>query len=213
MATTDQALAQQLQYALLEPPDGGQFWPSGLWDRDEVFNALNQQQNSLLHESLLLVGIANVAVLAGAHRIALPTDLLQLVSVVWRGDDGVVRELVRADSFEADHGLPSWEATDATAPLVYMEEETPTGFVQIGPAPTGTGILELLYVPLGTSLIAGNGEILVVPDECAHGVKYGALATLLGKDGRGQDPARAAYGQQRADLVAEAATIIRKGWA
>lgn len=212
MATTDQQLLQQVQYALLEPPDGGQIWPSGLWTRDELVNLANQRQNLLLVDSLLLVGIANVTVVAGTSRVTLPTDLIKLVSVVWRGVDGTVRELLRSDSFEADHAISTWELTNTTAPLVYMEEETPLGQVQIGPAPSVNGILELLYIPLGT-LLTGNGEILVVPDELAPVVKYGTLASALAKDGRGQDVARAQYCEQRFQLGVEAAKIILEGWA
>lgn len=212
MATTDQALLQQIQYALLEPPDAGQSFPSGLWTRDEVVNTANQAQNQLLNDTLLLVGIANVAVTAGVSRVALPADLILIVTLVWRGVDGTVRELPRSDSFEADHAIPTWELTNTLAPLVYMEEEAPSGYVQIGPAPSVAGTLEVLYVPLGT-VLNGNGEILVVPDEVMPIVKYGALRDLLNKDGRGQDLDRAKYCDERRQLGVEAIEIILKGWA
>jgi hypothetical protein len=211
MATTDQALMQQIQYALLEPPDGGQNWPSQLWTRDEVIARCNERQNRLLHETMLLIGIANIAVLASTHRIALPSDHMRTASVVWRGSDGTVRELLRSDSFEADHAMPTWELTDTTYPLVYMDEETPSGFFQIGPAPSVAGTIELLYIPLGTTL-NGAGEILVVPDEFMPSVKYGALIDLLRKDGRGQDLAKAEYAEQRYQLGVDAAKIILNGW-
>lgn len=213
MATTDSALAQTIQYMLVEPPDGGQNWPSGLWTRDEVFNLLNQRQNHFLHETMLLIGIANISpIVAGTTRIPLPSDWLKTASMVWRGVDGTVKELLRTDSFEADHAIPTWELTGTTAPLLYMDEETPSGFAQIGPPPLVNGLVELLYVPLGTTL-TGNGEILVVPDELAPVVKYGALMDMLRKDGRGQDAGRAQYCQQRYDLGVEAAKIIiDQGW-
>lgn len=213
MSTTDSALAQTLQYMLVEPPDGGQHWPSGLWSRDEVFNILNQRQNDLLHDTMLLIGIANITgIVAGTTRIPLPSDWLRTASMVWRGVDGTVKELLRVDSFEADHAMPTWELTGTTAPLMYMDEEAPSGFAQIGPPPLVNGLVELLYVPLGTFL-NGNGELLVVPDELAPTVRYGALVDLLRKDGRGQDLGRAQYAQQRYDLGAAAAQIIvDQGW-
>jgi hypothetical protein len=212
MSTTDQALAQQIQYHLVEPPDGGQTFTSGLWDRDEVFNVITQRQNLMLHETFLLVGIANVAVVAGTSRVTLPTDLLKLMTLVWRGVDGTVREILRSDSFEADQAIPSWELTTTTAPLVYMEEETPSGEVQLAPAPAVNGTLEVLYVPVGTFL-TGDGEILVLPDELMPGVKYGAMADLLAKDGRGQDLERAAYCTERYEFANEIALLLLKGWA
>lgn len=213
MATTDQAVLQQAQFALLEPPDGGQNWPSGLWSRAEMLALANQRQNQLLGDTLLLVGIANLPVAIGDHLVDLPFDWLRTVDLTWRGDDGTIAELHRVDSFEADHGLPTWELTNRVSPLFYMDDDVPGSLqVRIGPAPTVAGKLEVLYVPIGT-VLNGNGEILVVPDELAHAVKYGLLAGALSKDGRGRDVARAQYCEQRVDLAKLATGLILSGWA
>ena len=213
MSTTDQVLLGQIQDALLEPRDGGQSWPSGLWTREEMLHYCNQRQDSFLWDTFALVGIAaTIAVGIGVHRIALPVDWLHTMTVLWRGSDGTVRELLRGDSFEADMLIPTWESTNAASPLQYHDEETPSGFFQIAPAPSVTGTVELLYIPLGTEL-NGNGEILVVPDELSHAVKYGAMADALGKDGRGKDPGRAQYCEQRYDLAVQLTEIILQGWA
>lgn len=212
MATTDQSLLQQCQYALLEPPDGGQSFPSGLWTRDELLIYANQRQDAFLHDTLLLVGVALLPVAAGSFLIDLPEDWSRTLSVVWRGDDGGVKELQRVDSFEADHADPLWGTTGSALPLFYMDDDVPASRqVRIGPAPTGDGDLELLYIPAGTPL-NGNGEILVLPDELAHVVKYGVLAEALSKDGRGRDPSRAQYCEQRVDLAKQAVEIILRGW-
>ncbi len=212
MSTTDQAILQQVQYALIEPPDGGQSWPSGLWTRDELLGLATQSQDSFLYDTLLLVGIANLPVAIGDHLIALPFDWLRTVSAVWRGSDGTITELQRADSFEADHGLPTWELTNAS-PILYMDDDVPGSLlIRIGPAPLVAGVLELLYVPAGTDL-NGGGEILVLPDELSHVVKYGVLEGALSKDGRGKDAVRAQYCADRVQLAVEAAEIILKGWA
>lgn len=211
MATTDQALLQQVQYALVEPPDGGQQWPSNLWSRSEMLDLANEGQDAFLHDTLLLVGIANLAVTATNHLVALPADWLRTLSVVWRRT-GLTRELQRADSFEADHAIPTWQLTDDD-PLVYMDDDVPGSLqVRIGPAPTVNGTVEILYVPKGTTL-NGNGEILVLPDELAHAVKYAILRAALSKDGRGKDPQRAQYCAKRVQLAKTAAEIILKGWA
>jgi hypothetical protein len=212
MATTDQAILQQCQYVLIEPPDGGQTWPSGLWTREEILSLANQAQDAFLYNTLLLVGIANLTVNIGDHLIALPFDWLRTISAVWRGSDGTITELQRSDTFEADHAIPTWELTNAS-PMVYMDDDVPGSLlIRIGPAPTVAGVLEILYVPAGTDL-NGNGEILVLPDELAHVVKYGVLEGALSKDGRGKDAARAQYCKDRIQLAEEAAKIILKGWA
>lgn len=223
---TDQEILTRLQYHLIEAPDGGVSWPSGLWTREEILSALNQRQSKFLKETLLLVQPASpdlavsaaVALpppstqLVGQTRVNLPTDLIRIVSLVWvDGSTGLIRELLRSDSFEADHAIPTWDQTPAAYPLVYMEYETPTLQVQIAPAPLNAGVLQLLYVPKG-AVLAGGGTALAVPDEFGHAIQYGVLADMLSKDGRGKDPTRATYAEQRFTLAIDLARIILKGW-
>ena len=212
---TDRDVLQQIQYKLLEAPDGGVSWPSDLWSRDEVLAALNQRQDKFMKVTLIDVVASNpdLTVGAGAKRIDLPADLIRLVSVVWvDGSTGAMRELLRSSSYEVDHLIPTWDNTTATYPLVYMEFETPTLQVQIAPGPTGSGTLAILYVQKGGNL-NGEGGTLSIPDELGHVLVYGTLADLLSKDGRGKDPVRAAYCTQRFELGAELVRLILEGWA
>ena len=224
---TDQEILTAIQFTVVEPPNGGASWPSGLWTRDEVTGSLTQRQDRFLKDSLILLAHTTrsvapddtpptipppLQVVASQTRITLPSDCLRVVSVVWEGEDGSVRELVRTDSFETDHFLPDWEAVGAVVPLVFMEYETPTREIQIAPMPQFAGSLDLLYVPLGTPL-TGNGVDFTLFDECVHGVKYGTLADLFGKEGQGHDAARAAYCEQRFQLAIDLARIILQGWA
>lgn len=212
MATTDQALLQILQYALLEAPDGGQSWPSGLWTRDELVALLTDRQNDFLQDVLLVVGVASLPVAAGTFLVDLPSDHLRTVSAVWIGDDGTVEELQRSDTFEADHALPSWTTVRDT-PRFYMDDDLPTpNQIRIGPAPPGDGDLELLYVKEGAAL-TGNGVPLTVPDDFLQVLKYAVLASALRKDGRGRDETRAVYCDDRVQLGTLAAELILQGWA
>lgn len=210
--TTDQALLNAVQYVLLEPPDLGATFPSGLWTRAEVLAALSERQNRLLKSTLMLVGIANLdAMLPGEHRANLPQDWLTTAGATWFGDDGTISSLTRADAFEADHGFPSWVNQRGT-PLMYMDYETPTLQIQVAPAPDVAGHIELLYVPASLD-VDGTGNPLTIPDTFALPVlKYGELAELFGKDGRGKNPEKAAYCEMRYQLGVEVAAIILAGW-
>ena len=214
MSYTDFELVQDLQYVLMEPIDGLTF-PSNLWTIAEVINRMNERQNRFLKATGLLLGSAVLPVAAGDTRIALPDDWLATVEVWFVGANGRKRELIRSDSFAADHGAPSW-STDFDTPIVYMDYDAPTLLVQIAPAPNQAGTLLLLYVPQGAPLgvdLANAPELLSVPDEFLSAVKYGTLADLFGKDGRGKDPTRAAYCEQRYQLAEQVAGIILNGWA
>lgn len=210
----DQALLTQLQYALLEEPDGGQSWPSGLWTRDEVVQLLTERQDRLQKDAQVLISLAspNLTVAIGAKRIALPVDCILPLVVVWRGSNGIVRELLRADSFEADHLIPTWELTNASYPLVYMQADALQNQIQIAPGPTVAGEIELLYLPTGTAL-TGNGVSLIVPDDLTPILKYAVLQDQLSKDGRGQDLQRAQYCGERYQLGVEAIRLMIDGWA
>lgn len=208
----DQAMLTEIQSALVEPRDGGADWPSGLWNRDEVVDALNTRQISLLKDSLCIAKVTNpnLTVVISQHRVDLPSDWVRTLCVVWRGTDGTVRELLRSDSFEADHLIPTWEATNATYPLAYSEYDPLQLQIEIMPAPTVAGVLEVLYIPTGTEL-TGNGVSFTVPDELVHVVKYGTLADLLSKDGRGRDLGRAKYAEDRYTLGVDMARMILEG--
>jgi hypothetical protein len=214
VSVTGPALLEEIQYAVVEPPDLGVTWESELWDSTEVLAYANQRQNRMLRETLLLVGqAAPIAVSAGTFRVTLPDDWVRTVRIVWRGSDGVTRALDRSDTFAADNALPTWMTTTGT-PLVYMDEETPTLEVQLAPAPDVDGYVDLWYIPLGAELdLTADPEILTVPDEEAPSLKYGILADMLVKDGRGRDSVRAEYGQQRFQLGVDLAKIIMDGWA
>lgn len=212
--TTDQDVYSHVQMALIEPPNGGQSWPSGLWSREEVQAISNQRQDRFLFETLLLVHFSNtISIPTGTTRFPLPADWLRTVSIVWQinGNNASIRELPRADTFETDHAIPTWEAVQADHALVYDEFETPNLQAQIAPVLNLNGQVTVAYVPTGPKL-DGTGKILLLPNELEHAIRYGILADLLSKDGRGHDPARAQYCEDRFDLAIELTRIILKGW-
>lgn len=207
----DQALYAEIQIALLEPANGGATYPSGLWTPDEVVACANQRQGELLKKCGIVVAQAALPVVAGQSRVTLPEDWQRTTRVVWAGADGRVRALGRDDTWSADTGLSTW-GTATGMPLVYMDEEAPTLTIQIAPAPDVAGTLTVFYLPLGAPLDRSGVE-LTVPDELAAGLKYGILADLLRKDGRGRDVGRAAYAELRFGLEADLARLILRGWA
>jgi len=208
----DQDLLSELQYALLEPPDGGATWPSEVWMRDEVIDTVNSAIWGWLRDTHALVTPLDVAVLAaGLGVVPLPADWLATCACVWRSAAGVRTPLGPVDRFEGDLALPSWETTAGT-PLAYDEFESDTLTLQLLPIPAANGTLELLYVAR-TAAVNGGGITLPLPDEFLSAVKYGTLGGLLRKVGRLADPQRAEYCEQRYDLSVLLTKILLSGWA
>lgn len=196
MAVTDQQLLNECQYAVIEPPDNGATWPSGLWTLAEVLGYANQRQWYFLKETGIVTTTASITANAGTgNRFSLPTDWIGTVRAAWK-DASHWQGLQRSDTWQADHGMDTWEATAGT-PKLYMDAETPTLGIQIAPKPVINGTVEVLYVALSTTLDR-SGIALTVPDEFAPYIKWGVLADMLSKVlGRQQDMTRAAYCEER----------------
>lgn len=209
---TDQELLSELQYALLEPPDGGQSWPSEVWTREEVVGNLNSNIWGWLRDTHAIVTRVELPQLAASLGVVtLPADWLATASAVWRTAGGVRTPLGPVDRFEGDLALPTWEDTPGT-PLALNDFEGDTLTAQLVPIPDADGTLELLYVARPTT-VNGAGATLPIPEEFCSGVKYGTLAMLLRKVGRLVDPERAAYCEQRYDLAVLLTNLLLGGWA
>lgn len=207
----DRELLTDLQYCLIEPPDGGDTWPSLIWTRDEVLDAVNAGLRALVHDTHLQVARSELSITAGTQSIALPADWLATAHLVWRDTATSVRTpLGPADAFEADLAAPGWEMA-AGLPLGYADLDGPTLTLRLVPTPLADGVLELLYVAV-PPLLDGSGADLPVASEFASGVKYAALASLLRKVGRLIDPERAAYCERRYELTTTVSGILLEGW-
>lgn len=208
----DQELLTELQFALLEPPDGGATWPSEIWTRDEVIGNVNSKIWSLLKDTHLQITRVEQAVLAADLGIVvLPANWIATVHLVWRTAGGVRKPLGPCDTFEADAALPTWEDTPAT-PIAYAELDGETLTTRLVPRPNADGTLEIMYVARPTP-VNGNGLTIPVPIEFTAAIKYGALGMLLRKLGRLLDEERAKYCEQRYDLTVILTEIILGGWA
>jgi hypothetical protein len=207
---TDRELLEELQYVLIEPPDGGDTWPSLIWTRTEVLDAVNAGLRALARDTHMQVRAVDLVVPALTLRVALPVDWLATVSLVWRSAGNVRTPLGPVDAFEGDLATPAWE-TRPGLPLGYADLDGPTLTLRLLPTPAAAGTLELCYVA-GPPEVVGTGLPLPLADEFASGVKYAALGTLLRKVGRLLDDERAQYCERRYLLTATAAEILLGGW-
>lgn len=210
----DQTLLEQIQYAVIETPDGGASWSSGLWTRDEVLGYVNHRQDQFVRDTHAIITTASIGVVAPyGTRHPLPADWMATVRVTWTSalPGAVPVELGRSDSWEADNGIPTWSGTPANPPKLYMDGDTPALTLQIAPAPSIDGTLGVSYVPTCTPL-TGNGVDFDIAEEFTPTVKYGALSDMFSKIGRAQDPARAEYCTKRYQMGVEIAQTLLKGF-
>lgn len=209
----DRDLLTELQLTLIEPPDGGDSWPSLIWARDEVMDAVNCAVRALARDVHLDVVRTQIVVTAGTRLIGLPADWLATAALVWRTTASGRTPLGPVDSFESDLAVPGWEAS-RSLPLGYADLDQETLTLRLVPTPALDGVLELHYVRVPAVVTgAAPGTELPVADEFTAGIKYATLGILLRKVGRLLDPERADYCDRRYELTHTAAAIILGGWA
>jgi hypothetical protein len=215
VATTDQELLSDVQSLLAEPRDGGVTWPSGMWSQLEVVSYLSDSQLDLVATTALVLKRVTVGCITHLLRHDLPEDFVELVRIVWvRASDSRRFPLHRADIWELDaalfSGISNWRV-EAGIPNLFTTGDLPTRTVQIAPAATVPGNLDVLYVAVPVAL-TGAGAAIEVPDDSTVALVWGTVQQALTKEGRAKDPARAQVAGGLHRLAAEAVRLILRGW-
>jgi len=205
---TDAILLNEIQYDLIEAPDSGATFPSGLWTAAEVLAQLNDAQRMYVKATRIMVGRSNFTVAALDQRVDIEAiggleDVVQIIRVSYITSDGVFHEIPATDLFGADHGRPEWAGETAAVPLAHTVTDGLTTELIFIPAPTDSGTVWLHFIPrLPTLDLSFGGQPMAMPSEFTLGVKWKLLANLLGKPGRAQDAQRAALCESRyGDMV------------
>lgn len=211
MAITDQAIFNEIQNSLLETPNSGASYSSGHWTASEVIGYANTRQQEFLKLTGILLTRATLSTIPQINRHTLPTAHITTHRVVYLSAAGVYTEIPRGDGYEADHGAADWPFNGTPVPAIYTDGEVPTTQIQTMPAASAIGVLQVLFVAL-PAILTGLGVALTVPDEFTPAIKWGIVSDMLGKVGRGQDPARAAWAEAQYQLGVEAAKVMLEGW-
>ncbi len=193
---TDQELFEEIQRAVIEPPDLGASWPSGLWTAAEIQNYGTQRQDRWLKETLMVVSWLTQPIVAGQSQQDLPDGWLATRNAFLMDTAGrTIQPLVPLTRREADNLVAEW-ATNLDIPLGYLDEEWATKQICLVPAPLVSSVLQL-FAALSGQPLDGTGIWLTIPDDCAPYLAYGILADMFGKQGRAYDAPRAEYCEQR----------------
>jgi hypothetical protein len=209
----DQDLIAQMQYHLLEPAT-----PT-LWSGTEQFtlldmtDALQRRRNQFLAEtSCVVTRSTQASAAAPIVRNDLPDTTIGTNRVAWITPGGTYYTLWREDEWALTTFYNSWPSA-YESPSAYSASAVPPITIQVAPAPTVTGTLELLTVSAPANLNPAAGVLMNIPDDFCWVVKWGALADLLSKDGPAMDPSRAAYCEQRyqsgVDLARQSSILIQ----
>lgn len=209
-AILDTAVLEEIQYHMLEAPDLGVNWTDAIWSRTEVTEYAIQRQNRFLKETMSQLGRAEIINSTNLSQ-PLPSDWMATFRLVWKDANGDRLEVVRVDHRELDLNESTWPTGTATQPQYYADTDTDHLNIDVVPIPTNTGEFEITYVPIAFPL-TGTGAAFQVPEEFVHVIKYGVMADMLSKTGRGQDLERAAYCEARWRMGIDLANAMVRGF-
>lgn len=217
MSVTDTYVQNDVIYRVLENgnADANGTLFTNMFGANEIVNAMNRiQQRFLLETGMIVTRAPDLAGVPSQEVYPLPIDSIRPRRITWSYGTGsgptlVTNALTQADTWEMDNGYAAWPA-DGNPPLVWWENTLDQQLFGIGPSPNTTGILNILYVALGTAL-TGLGVAFVVPDDWTPYITWGTLGELLSSDGPAFDPTRAQYCSRRLDEGIELANLVLGG--
>lgn len=204
---TDAEVFAEVYSGVIEDPT----FASGLWTNVELNAYANLRQQRFLKATRVCASVAIVPWVPGQPDANLPVDWMDTVCARWHSfaEEKWV-PIPQSDSFELDHLTPETALT-VHPPQGFRTSDLETLRITVGPPPTAPGELEIVYIALAV-LLDGSGIPLLVPDAWAPYIKYGILADMLSKAGRGQDLLRARYCEQRFEEGIALASALLDGW-
>lgn len=208
----DTEVLGNVQMSLLEPNNGGASFQSGVWTQAQAVAALTNRQRKFLSETGITIMVAYQTGEADKRRYDLPDNVIDVRRVAWanQADPSAYVELPRADGWELDHGKTGWPTSSATVPETYVESHTPSLVIEVVPAPTDLGEIELTASADGMAP-TGAGIPLSIPDDFTPYLAWGVRADLLSAEYEGNDPDRAAHCEERFAEGIELARILVSG--
>ncbi len=202
--TTDQNILNEIQYHTLETPDNGASLDSDMWTIGEWVDYLNARAAHFLAETkLVLVRDASLATIIDTTQYDLgsgiSTSLLEVHRVAWLDALGISHGLREGSTLTYDRLLPTWTTSAASQePETYVRAGRPQLKIEIIPAPSAAGTLDVLFTERPTQLPqTPDATVLAIPNDFTPYIKYGAMADIFAKEGQANDPEKAAYCEAR----------------
>lgn len=196
---TDSTLLQVIQGHLLEPIIGTAWSGTDQFNLTEITNAIQYRRDRFLLETGMVLSHSTqvLGAFPADGRVSLDEGVLDVRRVCWVNSRGDTHSLYRSDAYGETTWAPTWVTASADEPETWDVYTTPTVTLQLFPIHNAAGTLDLVTVSAGAALNPASSVALGIPNGWAWVVKWGALATLLGKEGPGRDVERAQACEER----------------
>lgn len=187
----------ELQFHTIEPINGALDFLTQTWTAPEVLSYFNNRQFQFLKETGIVMKRVAIPTIPNVSRQTLPQDWIATQLVSWLGADGVTRDIKRDSVSNFDNLLSKWEINQLSQPPLAYTDSDIVDTLELQITPTNlNGVITILYLGLST-ILADKGTEFSIPDEFVPAIKYGVLADMFSKAGKGQDELRSNYCELR----------------
>lgn len=193
---TDNYLYALMEYHLLEPTTGGVWSGSNQFSIADLSQALSRRRNEVLQASACNMGETAPAITPGTSVATLADTVLDVRRVRWLPVTGDPVTLQRGDVLSFQRFTPDY--AQATAPPLRWDVlGSPPQDITLDTLTPVPGVIQVLGINGAIDFVPPSAHSLLVPDDWAWVLKFGALADVLTKEQEGRDLERADYCRKR----------------
>jgi hypothetical protein len=204
---TDSSLVKVMQYHLLEPATGISWTGSDQFTLSDMTEALQRRRDQLLLETGCVLTRSTAFNAANEGVVELADTTMDVRRLVWTGGLTGTTWPVYRDDPSRQHNYSLDDLNTPGVPSTFSTLGDAELSLQLVPAPSQPGTLDMLTLRTGASLNPAAGVALGIPNDMAWIIKWGALADVLGKEGPARDLGRSYFCERRWRMGVELARL------
>lgn len=193
---TDADVYTLIEYHLIEPATGGTWTGTNQFSIDDLSQACSRRRNEILQATACNMAESIKALTPNTTSVNLTDLVLDVRRCRWVPFTGSPVTLQRGDSRSFQYFSPQYAQTVAN-PLRWDVIGSPPQTVTLDTKVNVPSTLQVLGMAGGADFDPPTASPLLMPDDWAWVLKFGAMADILSKEQEGKDLQRAAYCRQR----------------
>ena len=195
---TDTDVYTLIEYHLLEPPTGSTWTGTNQFNIANLAQAMSRRRNEVLQEAACNMVETSLTMTPNTSTMQAPDLVLDERRCRWvpAASQGSPVTLQRGDSRTFQYFTPNYQQTSAS-PLRWDVIGSPPQIITVDTLVNVPSVLQVLGIEGGGDFAPGGNAPLLMPDDWAWVLKFGAMADILSMEQEGKDLARAAYCRQR----------------
>ena len=195
---TDADIYTLIEYHLLEPPGGGTWTGTDQFSIADLSQACSRRRNEILQATACNMVESSLNMTPNTSAVQLADTVLDVRRARWvpATGQGSPVTLARGDSRSFQYFTARYPQTNAN-PLRWDVIGSPPQTVTLDAKVNVPSALQVLGIAGAADFDPPTASPLLMPDDWAWVLKFGAMADILSKEQEGKDLQRAQYSRQR----------------